>query len=148
MTPFQISHHLLSETFEHFRECGCGQRECQVLWASSWQSPLAISRVIHSQHSGHAGGFNVESPWLTKLWLELAAANEGIRIQVHTHPQEAFHSEIDDGFPIIHSEGFLSLVIPDFGVHGPTLERAYLTEISTDGRWNSLPIEAGIVIVP
>lgn len=70
----------------------------------------------------------------------------GIRVQVHTHPEEAFHSETDDAFPIIHKPGFLSLVIPNFGL-GPTgFENAYLTEIQPDGRWQEVAIPSRLVL--
>ena len=36
----------------------------------------------------------------------------GIRIQVHTHPEEAFHSPTDDEFPIIHNRGSCPLSSP------------------------------------
>jgi hypothetical protein len=142
-----VSTALLNETFEHFRRCGECKRECQVLWVSPWHSPHGISRVVHSAHQGHSGGFQVDDRWLTQFWQQLADLNEGIRVQIHTHPYEAFHSSIDDRFPIIHSVGFLSLVIPDFGAAGPTLHGAYLAEIAADGYWREVPIETRIRII-
>src|SRR4051812_32975161 len=105
---------LLARTFSHFRECGAGQRECQALWVSPWSAPETITQVVHGQHRAHVGGFEVKDAWLHQFWIELARTNCGIRVQVHTHPEEAFHSATDDAYPIVHSTGFLSLVIPNF----------------------------------
>lgn len=132
---YKVPAALLAETFDLFRQCGGGRRECQVIWTSTWAEPLTISRVVHPRHRAHGGGFELDDDWINDFWLELARTGQGIRVQVHTHPHEAFHSSIDDEYPILHSVGFLSLVIPDFA-RGPVgFECAYLAEIGPDGRW-------------
>ena len=92
------------------------------------------------------GGFVLDDAWLSEFWLRLADQNLGIRIQVHTHPGAAFHSQIDDEFPIIHSPGFLSLVIPNFAFGPVGFDDAYLSEIQPDGRWREVPIAERIVV--
>lgn len=144
---YVLSRNLLEHTFKIFNECGCGQRECQVLWTSSWQSPDIITNIFHSKHGSHRYNFEVDSSWLNKLWLDLAEMEHGIRFQVHTHPNEAFHSSTDDEFPIIHSTGFLSLVIPDFATGSATLERAFLTRIHEDGNWREVSITKNLKVI-
>jgi hypothetical protein len=136
-----LPHAILDETFRIFRQCGQGTNECQVLWLSSWQAPSLITAAIHSGHSAHAGGFAVDDHWLTRFWQMLADADMGIRVQVHTHPGEAFHSPTDDAFPIIHQPDFLSLVIPSFGLGPVGFENAYLTQINAVGKWVQVPID-------
>jgi len=113
---YRVPAALLHATFDLFQQCGGGRRECQALWLSNWADPLNICEVIHPRHCAHSGGFELDTHWINDLWLLLARSNRGIRIQVHTHPHEAFHSRVDDEYPIIHSIGFLSLVIPDFAL--------------------------------
>jgi hypothetical protein len=144
---YRIPSTLLSETFDWFRRCGEAQRECQVLWTSEWALPAAIIEVVHPQHLAHPGGFELASDWINGLWLELARAGRGIRVQVHTHPKEAFHSGIDDDYPIIHSAGFLSLVIPDFASGPVGFERAYLAEITSDGAWREVSADSRLEII-
>src|SRR5262249_9375404 len=79
---------------------GRGREECQILWLSSWDAPEVIAKVVHPKHVAHRGGFVLEDRWLNDFWMELGNMNMGIRVQVHTHPQEAFHSPTDDEFPI------------------------------------------------
>lgn len=126
---------VLEETFRHFRACGRGRAECQVLWTGPWSDPARVTEAVHPVHRAHRGGFELDDAWLTQLWRRLAADGEGIRAQVHTHPREAFHSATDDAWPVIHLEGFLSLVIPDFALGAVGLERSYLAELGPDGEF-------------
>ena len=143
---YRLKAEMLEVTFKHFKACGCGRRECQVLWLSSWDSPQEIIRVVHPRHEAHLGGFVLDDQWLSDFWLELGNANMGIPVQVHTHPHDAFHSETDDEFPIIHKPGFLSLVIPNFGLGPVGFNEAYLTEIQPDGRWQEVAISSRLVL--
>lgn len=144
--PYRVGSGVLEETFKHFRECGNGRHECQMLWLSPWDAPAVITKAVHPEHLAHHGGFVLEDHWLNEFWMDLANTNMGIRVQVHTHPQEAFHSPTDDEFPIIHRPGFLSLVIPNCGSGPVGFRDAYLTEIQDDGGWREVPIPTRLVL--
>ncbi len=146
MIRYRLPRSVLDRTFAHFRECGRGRCECQVLWTGPWSAPNRIADVTHPKHAAHLGGFVVDDGWLHKFWLDLGKTDFGIRVQVHTHPGEAFHSETDDQYPIIHKPGFLSLVIPNFGLGAVGFDHAYLTEIQPDGRWRQVPIPAQLEV--
>jgi hypothetical protein len=136
----RLSRRIVEETFVHFRKCGAGRRECQALWIGPWATPDLITEVVHPKHRAHLDGFVLDDAWISSFWLRLAQENLGVRVQVHTHPYEAFHSATDDAYPIIHTPGFLSLVIPDFATRPIGFANAYLTEIQPDGRWRQAPI--------
>ena len=146
MVPFQLPRSILEETFAHFRRCGDGRRECQTLWVGPWDTPQVITKAVHPKHDAHAGGFVLDSGWLNEFLFALAEHNLGIRIQVHTHPHEAFHSRTDDRFPIVHTPGFLSLVIPNFALGPIGFEAAYLTEIQKSGGWREVSIKERLVV--
>lgn len=143
---YRLNRRLLAETYAYFRGCGRGRRECQVLWVSPWGNPGTITKAVHPEHEAHVGGFVLDDRWLNDFWLTLARESLGIRIQVHTHPGDAFHSPTDDAFPIIHTTGFLSLVIPNFALGPIDFEDAYLAEIQADGRWREVPIAERIIL--
>ena len=82
------------------------------------------------------------------VWVALAERHEGVRMQVHTHPQEAFHSPTDDAYPIVQTPGFLSLVIPDFGMGPVSFDDAYLCEITEEGGWRTVNIADRVALVP
>lgn len=138
---------VFEETFRRLRACGRGRDECQVLWVGPWADPGTVTEVVHPEHHGHRGGFEIDDAWLTRFWLRLATRGEGVRAQVHTHPGSAFHSDTDDAWPIVHLEGFLSLVIPDFAMGPITLERTYLAEIGRDGEFHDADAFTRLVFV-
>lgn len=143
-----VSIGLVQETFDHLRRCGDGQRECQVLWLSPWHAPYVITEVIHSKHTASSVGFHVDEAWLTWLWMRLARSKTGVRVQVHTHPGHAFHSHIDDHWPLIHTAGFLSLVVPNFATGPVGFDGAHLVEVAADGRWQRVRVTEKLETVP
>jgi hypothetical protein len=143
---YYIPRRIVAETFGHFRRCGNGRRECQVLWTSPWDTPQTITNAVHPKHERHIAGFALDSEWLNSFCMELANSKSGIRVQIHTHPAEAFHSPTDDQFPIIHAPGFLSLVIPNFGMGEIGFHEAFLAEISPNGGWREATIDKRLVI--
>jgi hypothetical protein len=145
---YRLSLPKLQETFQHFRNCGEGKRECVVWWLSRWDEPSEICVAVHPPHLGHFGGFEVDSNWITQFWSELARLNLGVRVQAHTHPKKAFHSATDDAWPVIHTAGFLSLVIPNFGLGPVGFAQAFLAEIDTNGVWHRVEAESRLQVVP
>jgi hypothetical protein len=139
---------LLAQTFAHFRDCGQGRHECQVLWTGPWSQTGRITGAVHSGHRAHAGGFQVKDAWLNKFWIALAERGDGVRVQVHTHPRAAFHSPTDDAYPIVQAPGFLSLVIPRFGMGAVSFDDAYLCEITEAGTWREVNIAECLAVVP
>lgn len=142
----RLPRHIFDETIGHFRRCGADRRECQTLWIGPWATPSLITEVVHPKHKAHMGGFLLDDAWISAFWFRLAVDNLGIRVQVHTHPGKAFHSQTDDEFPIIHTPGFLSLVIPNFALGPVGFEDAYLAEIQPDGTWSRVPIEERLIV--
>lgn len=137
---------VLRETFAEFRRCGRGSWECQVLWVGPWATVDRVTSVVHPVHRASGDGFELDTEWLHTFWKDLVSSKNGIRAQVHTHPRRAFHSAVDDAYPIIHSPGFLSLVIPNFAVGPENLADAYLAELTPDGRWQQVSVRNRLVI--
>ena len=135
---YRVPQVVLRETFAELRRCGVGERECQVLWTSPWVDPGTVATVVHPVHHAHGDGFELDGPWLTTFWRELTETRAGVRVQVHTHPGRAFHSTTDDAWPIVHTPGFLSLVIPRFALGDVGFTGAFLTELGSDGRWREV----------
>ena len=137
---------MIEETFAIFRSCGDNQRECQLYWLSSWKKPALLTEVIHPNHWSNRYGLSIEGNWINKFWDDMANRGLGVRVQVHTHPHEAFHSATDDAYPLLFDVGFLSLVIPDFAMGQVGFKKAYLTEIQPDGSWQQVQINSRICI--
>ena len=142
----RLPRRMLEQSFSTFRACGANRRECQVYWASSWADPNQLTDLFHPHHSAGAYGLAIHNKWLGAFWSELSGRNLGVRVQVHTHPFEAFHSATDDAYPLLFDTGFLSLVIPNFASGPIGFDDAYLAEIQPDGSWGEVPIESRIVL--
>src|ERR1700690_4385729 len=104
---------LLEETFAHFRACGRGWNECVVYWTGPVDDQALADQVIHPVHSATRSQYVVNRAWAVHFAFESARAARAVRLQVHVHPREAFHSQTDDEHPIVSKPGFLSLVVPD-----------------------------------
>jgi hypothetical protein len=136
----------LDETFAVLRRCGEGRRECLVLWVSPWACPEKVDAVVHPRHRAWTDGVEVNGQWITEFWNHLAREGLGVRVQVHTHRRGAFHSPTDDGWPIVNSPGFLSLVLPRFALGAIGFDGAYLAELGVNGEWASVAVHERIVL--
>jgi hypothetical protein len=126
---------LLSQTLSIVRGCGAGRGECVAFWAGPVDRPGFVDTVLHPDHRAGRGGYEVSEEWLTEAWERLDREGLAIRVQVHTHPFEAFHSATDDAYPVVATPGFYSLVLPRFGEEPQTLADAYLARLEADGRF-------------
>lgn len=143
----QLPFDLLEQTFARFRQCGAGRKECQALWVGPNGQPHLITEVVHPRHSASAVGFQLDSDWISDFWLRLSEEGLGIRVQCHTHPGAAYHSAIDDAFPILLIPGFLSLVIPNFALGPVGFEDAYLARVDGNHRWREVDIADHLEII-
>jgi hypothetical protein len=134
-----VSHELLAETFDQLRVCGDGRRECVVYWTSATEEPNRVTEVVHPQHTASALGYEVDSAWVNALFLDLRRRRRTVRVQVHTHPGRASHSEVDDEFALAPATGFISLVLPDFAAGAPGLAETHAVVMKPDGAWKAVP---------
>lgn len=84
---------------------------------------LAVS-AFRPQATTTRGSFHVEAAAMRDV-VEFASAN-GLQVigQLHTHPRQAYHSDGDEAGALIRFNGFVSIVIPDYGTRLPSLEGA------------------------
>jgi hypothetical protein len=131
----RLSEGLLEETFAQLRKCGAGARECVCYWTGPVDVSGVVDGLLHPSHVAHRGYYEVDGAWINDAWLKLARSRQTIRAQIHTHGGRAFHSDLDDRFPIVQNEGLLSLVIPAFAEDEVGFEGAYLTQLTSAGAW-------------
>lgn len=126
---------LLEETFAHLRRCGEGRRECVVYWTGPLERPGCADGVLHPTHTASARHYEVDGAWLDQAWFDLARRRREIRVQVHTHGRSAYHSVVDDEYPVVGTPGLVSLVLPAFALGEIGLDGAHLTRLEADGDW-------------
>lgn len=137
---------LLADTFAIFRGCGGAWRECVVYWLGPAGEPGIVDEVVHPRHTSGGGGYQIDDAWLTAFWFDIARRHKSVRVQVHTHPADAFHSSTDGHWALIHTRGFLSLVIPDYAMGPLGTDGAYLAERTAKG-WRRVPIMSRLRLV-
>jgi hypothetical protein len=69
--------------------------------------------------------------WLYENGLTLIA-------QIHSHPTEAYHSDLDDAIPVATEQGCISIVIPDFAQSPFDLRQCAVFRLSTANTWDEL----------
>lgn len=136
-----------SKTLAHFRRCGAGRRECAIYWTGPADGAGTVDAAVHPVHTASAGSYELNDDWLHHFWVGLGRERRSVRVQVHTHAFEAFHSRTDDLWPIVHVPGFLSLVIPNFATK---FERdgLFLAEVDGHGTWKQVHLDSRLKGIP
>jgi hypothetical protein len=142
----RIAPGVIEGSFETFRSCGAGRKECIVYWSGPLDDAGLVDRFHHPRHAAGPTGYDVDGAWLTDFLPYLSAESRTVRVQVHTHPGSTFHSSRDDGMALLYVPGFLSLVIPAFGLGQPTIEGSYLTTLDENGEWRMLDPHETLVL--
>jgi len=113
VSVLEIPSALIVETVEHLRAARYSERV--VLWLGRPHADVVtVSQVYVPIQIADAGYFRIPSDGMAALFGHMRAARLMVAAQVHTHPQEAFHSPVDDEWAIVRHEGGLSLVVPRF----------------------------------
>lgn len=133
--PLRVAPHVLGATFAAFRACGRGRHECIVYWLGPVEVDAFVDEVVHPVHAAALGGYEIDGAWITTFWLDLATRGKTARLQAHTHPGRASHSTTDDDWALVHTPGFMSLVLPRFAMGAVSLDGAHLVKRTTDGGW-------------
>ncbi len=136
------------ETLERLRSCGQGARECVVYWCGPADQEGRLDVAVHPRHMASAMSYELDEDWLHRFWIELGRKRSSVRAQVHTHQGAAFHSATDDRWPIVHTPGFLSLVLPRFAIGNVDLGSAHLAERRADGGWATVAVAGRVRISP
>jgi hypothetical protein len=127
-------------TLDQLRRCGAGRAECVCYWTGPADAPDRIDKFVHPRHTASAGHYDLDDAWLHRFWVALGESGRSVRAQVHTHVTVAFHSGTDDTFPIVHTPGFLSLVIPNAAAGWATDDELWLAEIDGHGNWRRVGV--------
>ena len=134
--------HILEESVRMMATCGEGRCECVTYWTGPVGDDQAVDGWEHPAHRRSPFGYQVDDSWLTKYWFQLAREGLAIRVQVHTHPGLAFHSETDDHWPVVSQPGFISIVIPNFAMGPVDLNKMLVGTLTADGDWKQVPISS------
>jgi hypothetical protein len=135
--PFQV----LDESLEFLRRQGRRGHEGVVFWAGRFSgSEFRIMRAIVPQQTTGRLFYRISNDETFRALEMVSNEDLVIPIQIHSHPREAFHSEVDDERAFIRHENAISIVVPyfaDFPV-GEFLLRAKFYRLREETVWEEM----------
>lgn len=110
---------ILDETTAVLRAYGRQSCEGFLLWVGDFLGAEAHVRHVlvppqESIRSEDGVGYFVNSDTLFAVNKYLSKTRQRLIAQVHSHPTDAYHSETDDRYAIVTTDGGFSLVVPYF----------------------------------
>jgi hypothetical protein len=133
----------VEEAYTHLRRVGQQGLEGFALWAGELDGDTFLVRanIIPEQRGLRSdlgvcvvvGGDELHriNVWLYEHRMTLIA-------QLHSHPDDAYHSTTDDTYPIATTTGSLSLVVPDFASNPFSLENCAVYRLFPPRGWVEL----------
>lgn len=113
---FYVPTAVLRETQAYIEEHGAEGTEAYLFWAGAVADGEAyISTCVYPTANARHGGVKVPLRKMTEINLELRDRDQVVLAQVHSHPGVARHSSVDEEKAVSFHEGFVSIVVPDFG---------------------------------
>ena len=132
------------------QEYGAEDHECIVYWLgdSLDNDSVLINEVYVPRQYASATHAKVHEAEVAKLFSILEIDEKVLVAQLHTHPGSAFHSALDDEYPVAFVDGFLSLVVPYYGFIDtysfPRLTKVY---VYRSGSWIEVPFETTFNVI-
>lgn len=107
---------VLEETLRTFKEYGKKCLEAFAIWVGKEKNTNFIIKDvwIPTQYNTILS-YYVPDIDVHKINVEMNKKKYSAIAQLHTHPENAFHSCIDDNYSILTLPGSFSIVVPDFG---------------------------------
>ena len=135
---FQVPATIVTQTEEALRTAGAEGYEAFVLWSGQQIGRLFTVRTVHvpKQDSYRLPSglcVRVDGSELHRLNVWLYESGEVLAVQVHAHPDEAYHSETDDTYPIVATLGGLSIVAAEFCREGLFSRSTAMYRLCPDG---------------
>lgn len=140
---FHVPAAIVRQTEETLRNAGAEGYEVFVLWSGRQNGRLFNVRTIHvprqdSYRLSSGLCVRVDGDELHRLNVWLYEAGETLAVQVHAHPDAAYHSETDDTYPIVATLGGLSIVAAEFCRAGLFTSSTAIYRLHSDG-WTEHP---------
>jgi hypothetical protein len=136
---------IVDETIAHLKAAGRGRRECLVLWlARRLEDRMNVVKAHRPQQRAWRDRFFVPPTEMASLKALLRIERLMIAAQIHSHPEEAYHSIADDEGAFIRHRGALSFVLPHFARDlsvSTFLADSALFELQANNRWIPVPSE-------
>lgn len=116
MKLIRISTAAVAATIQQVASASDGRREAAAFWLGSPENSSVKTITIPAGEGVelYRRSLRMSEDWMNLLGEFCDSSQQVVLGAVHSHPEEAFHSEIDsDGF--FHAPDFVSVVVPNYG---------------------------------
>lgn len=140
-----VSQDLLQHTFDHLDDrLGC---EAIAYWAGAQEgADLRVTRLVTpSAWRGERFVF-VPVEEVSHVVNECVSLGDFLVAQLHTHPADEDHSEIDDCGSVSKRDGFISLVLPFYAMACTVGNPSWFGYQLVNGVWKNFNMERICVI--
>lgn len=152
ISQYKITNEVIQETIMIMKEEGNHNKEGLVFWSGDIDANIAVIKtVISPEVESTLISAQVNDDGLAYIRKTLKNNNEFLFAQVHSHPGSAFHSIEDETESISYKIGFISIVIPNFGMHMKDLPECCIYEHIGESFWVELDeetIKSKFIITP
>lgn len=152
ITRVVVPYEAAEAAHSHLRKIGRHGSEAVALWVGVVrENTFEVRETLIPKQTPHrtATGilFTVSPEELHRINVWLHQNEMQIIAQLHSHPEEAYHSELDDDLPLATTIGCLSLVIPNFARDPFSLRRCAIYRLIPEQGWAQLsPAETARLI--
>lgn len=151
--PFHVPEAAWRDTLRPIQDAGARGYECFVLWFGQVKHrrmhvTAAIVPRQSSKHVDEGCYVHVEGSELFRLSVLAHARKELICAQVHAHPYDAYHSEVDERLPLVSLPGALSVVLPYFAAPSHSEDGWAIFQLQESGKWRALREEEALIVGP
>jgi hypothetical protein len=118
-----------------------GKLNCEtvVLWLGTAHDGVAeVREAYRPEQTVEFDYFHIPPASMRAVMARIRETRFQILAQVHSHPEDAFHSKADDTWAIVRHVGAVSIVIPNFARNtaGETFgEHSATYRLDDDDRW-------------
>jgi hypothetical protein len=112
---FRVPFEALDDSLEFLRRQGRRGHEGVALWAGKFSDAefRIVRAIIPRQMTGRLF-YRISDDETFRILESVSNEELVIPMQIHSHPKEAFHSEVDDERAFIRHENAISIVVPHF----------------------------------
>jgi len=136
---------VVAKTIGELGQAGRAQTERFALWLGRRaDTQVLISESYVPDYKASSDYFHIGRAAMACLIEHLRENNLMIGVQLHTHPEQAFHSLADDRWAIVRHIGALSIVLPYFAratTGANFLVEARVFALSQRNKWTEVPPE-------
>jgi hypothetical protein len=154
VATMRVPRTVVDDAIDHLSSHGTRGLEAVALWAGRREGTTfhVESTIVPAQRayrSAEGHHYVVEGVELQRINRHLYRTGLTLAAQLHSHSQEAYHSEADDAFPMVAVLGGLSVVVPDFALGPPSIEDWAVYRLMPGSGWTALEREhvAGLIAV-